>query len=188
MTPDYYAALGLSPTSEDVVIRAAYKALMRRYHPDGNPSADAAARTRAINAAYAVLGDPDRRAEYDQSRAAGSWVEIPARPLSGLPSGLFAAAAMLLVLVVAAGRVVAAADARPAGPAGPAARRMARADPPNPRILSPAEGQPPAARPEPPVPNVHLARPIAGIDRPRLRTRRPASADRAAPRHPGSRR
>ncbi|MEO8547713.1 MAG: J domain-containing protein, partial [Sphingomicrobium sp.] len=100
MIPDHYATLGLSPSSEDVVIRAAYRALMRRYHPDGNSTAAAAARTRAINAAYAVLSDPDRRAEYDQSRAAEAWVDISARPLTGLPSRLFAASAILLVLVL----------------------------------------------------------------------------------------
>ena len=48
MTPDYYAILGVSPASEDVVIRAAYLALMRRYHPDRNASAEAAERARAI--------------------------------------------------------------------------------------------------------------------------------------------
>jgi len=31
---DYYAILGVNPTAEDIVIRAAYKALAQRYHPD----------------------------------------------------------------------------------------------------------------------------------------------------------
>jgi curved DNA-binding protein CbpA len=31
---DYYAILGLTPSAEEVVIRAAYKALAQRYHPD----------------------------------------------------------------------------------------------------------------------------------------------------------
>ena len=176
MTPDYYAALGLSPTSEDVVIRAAYKALMRRYHPDGNSSADAAARTRAINAAYAVLSDPDRRAEYDQSRAGGTWVDIPARPLSGLPSGLFAAAAMLLVLVVALLVVWSPLPMLdPPDRLAPApGRKMAAADPPIlPEVARPAE-QPiaPPAPDEEPVPNVQLDRPppeIAPPPAPRLR-------------------
>lgn len=101
MTPDYYATLGLSPTSEDVVIRAAYLALIRRYHPDGNASAAASARTRAINAAYAVLSDPDKRAEYDQKRAAEAWPNAPSwRPRRALPTGLFAAASIMLLVVV----------------------------------------------------------------------------------------
>ena len=65
MTPDHYAILGVSPTSEDVVIRAAYLALMRRYHPDRNSSAEAAERAQAITNAYAVLGNWSRRSEYD---------------------------------------------------------------------------------------------------------------------------
>ena len=178
MTPDYYAALGLSPTSEDVVIRAAYKALMRRYHPDGNPSAEAAARTRAINAAYAVLSDPGRRAEYDQSRAVGTWVDIPPRPLSGLPSGLFAAAAMLLVLVVALLVVWSPLPMLdPPDRRAPAeGRRMAAADPPLlPEVSHPAD-QPsaPPAPAEAPVPNVQLDHPPPAIAPPPTPRHRPA--------------
>ena len=62
---DHYATLGVTSASEDVVIRAAYHALMRRYHPDADPSAEAAERSRAINEAYAVLRDPEKRARYD---------------------------------------------------------------------------------------------------------------------------
>jgi hypothetical protein len=67
---DCYGVLGLSPTAEDVVIRAAYLALMRSYHPDKNGSREAAARARAITEAYKTIGDPARRAEYDASRRA----------------------------------------------------------------------------------------------------------------------
>lgn len=70
MKLDCYAVLGLSPTAEDVVIRAAYLALMRNYHPDRNGSAEAAARARAITEAYKMVGNPVRRAEYDASRRA----------------------------------------------------------------------------------------------------------------------
>jgi hypothetical protein len=52
------------------VIRAAYRALMRRYHPDADPSGEAAQKAQAINAAYAVLSDPDKRTRYDGSLAA----------------------------------------------------------------------------------------------------------------------
>ena len=47
------------------MIRAAYRALMRRYHPDADPGAEAAERAREINEAYRVLSEPERRASYD---------------------------------------------------------------------------------------------------------------------------
>lgn len=68
--PDYYAVLGVAPDSEDIVIQAAYRALMRRYHPDKNPSKEAQRKTVEINAAYAVLGDPIQRADYNTRRNA----------------------------------------------------------------------------------------------------------------------
>ena len=64
---DHYSVLGVTPASEDVVIRAAYHALMRRYHPDADPTQEGAERSRAINEAYAVLRDPTKRARYDES-------------------------------------------------------------------------------------------------------------------------
>jgi curved DNA-binding protein CbpA len=69
--PDYYAMLGVSPDADETVIRAAWKALLRKYHPDtaqGVP--DAADRTRAFNAAWAVLGNNNSRIAYDLQRAA----------------------------------------------------------------------------------------------------------------------
>jgi uncharacterized protein YecT (DUF1311 family) len=62
---DHYSVLGVTPASEDVVIRAAYRALMRRYHPDADSSAEAAERAREINEAYRVLSEPGSRARYD---------------------------------------------------------------------------------------------------------------------------
>ena len=61
--------LGVAPVSEDVVIAAAYRALMRRYHPDTNKDATAQQKAREINEAYGVLGDAAKRAEYDRQRA-----------------------------------------------------------------------------------------------------------------------
>lgn len=64
---DHYSVLGVTPASEDVVIRAAYHALMRRYHPDADPSEEAAERSRVINEAYAVLREPAKRARYNET-------------------------------------------------------------------------------------------------------------------------
>lgn len=104
MIPDHYDTLGVAPTSEDVVIRAAYLALMRRYHPDRNASAEALERARAITAAYAVLGDWDRRAEYDlkrvRLRALEATANIAPRRPPPSPSLLFAGASVLLLLLV----------------------------------------------------------------------------------------
>ncbi|HET7624122.1 MAG TPA: DnaJ domain-containing protein [Verrucomicrobiae bacterium] len=67
--PDHYAALGLDTRCTDAQIRAAYRLLARQHHPDVNPdSPDAIARTQAINAAYEILSDPERRRDYDNSR------------------------------------------------------------------------------------------------------------------------
>lgn len=62
---NHYSTLGVSPISDDVVVQAAYKALMRKYHPDTSKAADADERAKAINAAFYVLGDAARRASYD---------------------------------------------------------------------------------------------------------------------------
>lgn len=68
---DPYAVLGLTPKATQGQIRRAYLTLLRRHHPDtrvrGNP-ADNAASDRTLqqaNAAYAILGDPARRADLD---------------------------------------------------------------------------------------------------------------------------
>lgn len=66
---DYYAVLGVASDSEDVVIRAAYRALMLKYHPDTHTGTDATKRATEINEAYSVLSDPAKRAAYDSSRA-----------------------------------------------------------------------------------------------------------------------
>jgi DnaJ-class molecular chaperone len=65
-----YDLLEVSPNASPEVIKAAYRQLALKYHPDKQP--DARARQRAeermkqINAAYEILSDPARRAEYDR--------------------------------------------------------------------------------------------------------------------------
>ena len=66
-TPDHYATLGLSRRCSDSQIRVAYRLLAKRFHPDVNRDADdAIAQTQALNAAYELLSDPERRRAYDE--------------------------------------------------------------------------------------------------------------------------
>jgi len=69
--PNHYVTLGLDRRCSFEQIRAAYRVLARKHHPDLNPSsAEAQDRTRDINAAYEILGDQERRRVYDESLAA----------------------------------------------------------------------------------------------------------------------
>jgi curved DNA-binding protein CbpA len=61
-----YKILQVDRGAEPEVIDAAYRRLVAKYHPDRNPTPDATARLRDLNAAYAILRDPVRRAEYDR--------------------------------------------------------------------------------------------------------------------------
>ena len=66
---DLYALLEISPSARVEVIQAAYKVLVRTWHPDVNSSPEASQRIRDLNAAYGVLSDPQLRAGYDLQRA-----------------------------------------------------------------------------------------------------------------------
>lgn len=69
---NYYEILEVSPAASPEVIRAAYKSLMQRYHPDRNPDdASAAVRATRVVQAYEVLSDAERRAAYDRELQAG---------------------------------------------------------------------------------------------------------------------
>jgi curved DNA-binding protein CbpA len=61
---DHYAVLGLAPTAAPDVIRAAYRVLAQRHHPDRQTSKDESTMVR-LNQAYATLSCPKRRAAYD---------------------------------------------------------------------------------------------------------------------------
>ncbi|CAD6888349.1 unnamed protein product [Tilletia controversa] len=73
-TPDFYAALGVSPTATTEEIRDAYKKQSLKCHPDRFPNASPAERQRhtarfqALADAYYVLSDDTRRQEYDSVR------------------------------------------------------------------------------------------------------------------------
>jgi len=59
--------LGVPRTAGMPEIRRAYRCLARQHHSDRNPRPDGPQRFRALAEAYAVLGDPSRRARYDQT-------------------------------------------------------------------------------------------------------------------------
>jgi hypothetical protein len=64
---NHYQILNVAPDAEAVVIEAAYRALMKKYHPDQAAAAGPGTPTAAeINHAFATLRDAERRAEYDR--------------------------------------------------------------------------------------------------------------------------
>jgi curved DNA-binding protein CbpA len=63
----HYDTLNVSPDAELVVIEAAYRALMKKYHPDQGAAAAGGASATDINQAYSVLRDAGRRADYDRT-------------------------------------------------------------------------------------------------------------------------
>src|ERR1700733_15250257 len=66
---DYYKVLGVVTTATDKEITRAYRKLAKQYHPDANPGSEE--RFKEISAAYDVLGDADKRKEYDEVRTHG---------------------------------------------------------------------------------------------------------------------
>jgi curved DNA-binding protein CbpA len=85
---DLYAVLGLAPNATPDLIRHAYRDQLRRHHPDTRAPEDptqSAAADEALHqvlTAYAVLGDPARRAKYDQQTAQRSPNPAPRPRLS----------------------------------------------------------------------------------------------------------
>ncbi|PID57545.1 molecular chaperone DnaJ [candidate division KSB3 bacterium] len=64
---DYYEVLNLQKGASEKAIKAAYRKLARKYHPDVNPGdADSEARFKEISEAYQVLSDPKKRSMYDR--------------------------------------------------------------------------------------------------------------------------
>ncbi len=64
---DYYEVLGVAKDAGESEIKKAYRGLAKKYHPDMNPGdAEAEAKFKEVNEAYAVLSDAEKRSKYDQ--------------------------------------------------------------------------------------------------------------------------
>ena len=76
---DFYKVLGVDKDVSEADLKKTYRKLARKYHPDSNPGdAKAEAMFKEVSEAYAVLSDPEQRAEYDQIRAMGSGARFTA--------------------------------------------------------------------------------------------------------------
>ena len=66
---DYYQVLGVPKNASATDIKKAYRKLAQQHHPDANPgNAEAEARFKEVSSAYDVVGDEDKRKQYDQVR------------------------------------------------------------------------------------------------------------------------
>jgi DnaJ-domain-containing protein 1 len=96
LSTNLYRILGLRPGADGKKVKAAYRALLKQFHPDVSTDSRAEPRTKEINRAYETLGDPQARTAYDAAlkrrRAAAR-----ARNLKAVATGM---AAFLLTLTL----------------------------------------------------------------------------------------
>src|ERR671921_172039 len=94
-TKDFYAVLGVSSSASQDDIKKQYRRLAAKHHPDKNPNdAKAAERFKEISEAYNVLGDAEKRKQYDDMRRLGAFAGFGGgrpgggpRPGAGAPGG-----------------------------------------------------------------------------------------------------
>lgn len=85
---DYYKILGVEKSAAEKDIKQAYRKLARKFHPDVNPGDKSSEqRFKEINEAYEVLGDKDKRAQYDQLGSYVSGGRIPDDIFSSFSGG-----------------------------------------------------------------------------------------------------
>jgi DnaJ-class molecular chaperone len=81
---DYYEILGVSRNADQETIKKAYRRLAMQYHPDRNPGKEkwANEKFKEINEAFSVLGDPEKRRQYDQFGTVGNIGDIFGSPFT----------------------------------------------------------------------------------------------------------
>ena len=84
MAKDYYGILCVPKNASDAEIKKAYRKLAMQYHPDRNPGKEqwANEKFKEINEAYGVLGDPQKRKQYDQFGTVGNIGDIFSSPFT----------------------------------------------------------------------------------------------------------
>jgi molecular chaperone DnaJ len=93
--PDYYKTLGVDKKATAEEIKKAYRKLARQYHPDRNPGdKQAEARFKEVSQAHDVLGDPDKRAQYDSGSGPFTTGAGPAGGFGGFGNFDFDASSM----------------------------------------------------------------------------------------------
>ena len=203
-----YDVLNVAPEAEPVVLEAAYKALIKKYHPDQAVEAPVSKDAAEINEAFAILKDPAKRADYDHRlwskqqalRLAELQVAAVGRPprfvavsgwlVAGLLAAALAAVAMGKSLAPPLQAIAEAAEVHDSeAPARAAAAKAAAAEALHDRTAMPSsaaviarvraeEGLRPLARSEPP-PQRRIS---AASSAPRSRKTRPGPRARTEPR------
>ncbi len=81
---DYYETIGVSRDADQNAIKKAYRRLAMQYHPDRNPGKEkwANEKFKEINEAFGVLGDPEKRRQYDQFGTVGNIGDIFGSPFT----------------------------------------------------------------------------------------------------------
>ena len=84
MAKDYYQILSVSRNATKEQIKKAYRKLAMQYHPDRNPGKEkwANEKFKEINEAFGVLGDPQKRRQYDQFGTVGNIGDIFGSPFT----------------------------------------------------------------------------------------------------------